>query len=246
MVGQQGLVEVKVVSPGSGFTSTPDLRVEAPTSQPIALTLGEASLLRFGSLPKDKAYRLQRQREGAWEDGGVDLTGVEAAERWVAGPAEAYRLAEAPVPRSAIVDPTVVGGFLVGANILDPGLGYTTAPRIRVTGQGASGAVVRSQIAGGRVVAVRIETTGTPVEGPIRIEVEPPPVIAIPPLSADRGVELVVGGLVPNTRYELETSPRLDGSTERERTPILATNAVQRLWFLSSQPVRFFQLRRVP
>lgn|GEM_PF-1680126 len=65
-------------------------------------------------------------------------------------------------------------------------------------------------------------------------------------LSADRGVELVVDGLVPNTRYELETSPRLDGSTERERTPILATNAVQRLWFLSSQPVRFFQLRRVP
>ncbi len=246
VVGQQGLVEVKVVSPGSGFTSAPELRVEAPAVPPLQLTLGEASLLRFGSLSKDKAYRLQRQRDGVWEEGGVDLTGVEFAERWVSGPAEAYRLAEAPVPRPAVVDPTVVGGFLVGGNILDPGIGYATPPRIRVVGQGATGAVVRSQITGGRLVAVRIENTGTPVEGPIRIEVEPPPVVAIPHASVDRGVELVLGGLVPNTRYELETSPRLDGSAERERSPILATNEVHHLWFLPSQPVRFFQLRRIP
>jgi hypothetical protein len=197
-------------------------------------------------LAKTRTYRLQRQKDGVWEDGGVDITGVDTIERWLSGPAGSYRLAEAPVPRPAIVDPTVVGGFLVGGNILDPGFGYSTPPRMRVSGSGASGAVVKAQVSGGRVVSIRIENTGTPVTGTIRLEVEPPPVIAIPPASSEKGVELAMDGLVPNTRYELETSPRLDGTADRERTSIMATNAVHRLWFQSSQPVRFFQLRPQP
>ena len=246
VVGQLGLVDVKVVSPGSGFTSVPELRVESPTAQPIQLTLGEASLIRFGPLVKTQTYRLQRRQDSLWEDGGIDVTGVDTTELWVAGPASSYRLTQAPVPRPAIVDPTVVGGFLVGGNILDPGFGYVTAPRVRVSGPGASGAVVVAQVNGGRVVSIRIENTGTQAAGKIRLEVEPPPMVAIPPTTSEQGVEIAMDGLVPNTRYELETSPQLHGTTGRERISIVATNAVHRQWFQSSEPIRFFQLRSLP
>ncbi len=246
VVERGGIARVDVLRTGSGFSSIPQIQAEAPSVVPLRLGVTEALALSFEVVDPARTYRLQREVNGVWEDAGLDLVGETRPERWVTGSALKYRAVETPVPRTAIVAPTLAAGFLVGATVTDPGSGYTEAPKVRIVGNGAVGAVVKARINSGTVTDILVESTGTPIQGPLRLEVEPPPIRSLAPLRSQRGLELVVDGLIADRSYVLEAGPIVGGITEREVVPFKATNAVQRFHLLPYQPVRFFQLRQAP
>ena len=95
-------------------------------------------------------------------------------------------------PRIATATSQVVNGFVVGANLLDGGFGYTNAPAVSITGGGGTGAKAVATWTGGVVTGLTIVHPGTGyTQAPI-ITIDPPP---FPPRKAT-GIAQVVNGFV--------------------------------------------------
>ena len=93
-------------------------------------------------------------------------------------PDEIYQLylnGKAPtVPTPAKGVATVVNGFVVGVNIIDPGAGYTNAPAVSFVGGGGSGVSAETSITNGMVESVTILSTGRGYTNPPVVFIDPP------------------------------------------------------------------------
>jgi hypothetical protein len=97
-----------------------------------------------------------------------------------------------PGPRGAAATAQVVNGFVVGATLLDGGLGYTNAPSVVITGGGGSGASAQSVISNGVVVGIEVISAGSGYTATPSILIDLPP---IPPRRATATAVLSEGGV---------------------------------------------------
>ncbi len=96
------------------------------------------------------------------------------------------------VRRAAKVLPTVINGFLVGAEILDGGYGYATPPTITITGGGGSGAQAVAVVSSGRVTGIQVRSTGRGYTSDPIITIASPPI----PLARATAEAEIVNGFV--------------------------------------------------
>lgn len=109
---------------------------------------------------------------------------------------------EAP-PQAATATATLVNGFVVGASIIDGGIGYTNTPLVHFIGGGGSGAEAVAVVSNGVVTAIDVLLTGSDYTNAPLVVVDPPvipnPVLDIAPLSL-----LAFTNLVPGQGYQLQ------------------------------------------
>ena len=83
--------------------------------------------------------------------------------------------------RKASAMAQVVNGFIVGAEIIDGGYGYTSNPEVTITGEGGFGAIATATVSAGQVIKINIQNPGFGYTGNPTIDIAAPPV---PPASA--------------------------------------------------------------
>jgi len=107
-------------------------------------------------------------------------------------------------PHKARATPQVVNGFVVGADITDPGCGYTNAPLVLIQGGGGNGAVATAIISEGHVTSIRILDAGCCYTNAPRIVIASPPFVPTVAISVSR--VKVSQHVVLGRRYVLESS----------------------------------------
>jgi hypothetical protein len=114
--------------------------------------------------------------------------------------AQLYAYESQPQPssntRKATAMAQVVNGFIVGAEIIDGGYGYTSNPEVTITGEGGFGAIATATVSAGQVIKINIQNPGFGYTGNPTIDIAAPPV---PPASAYATGEVVNGFLVGAT-----------------------------------------------
>jgi hypothetical protein len=100
-------------------------------------------------------------------------------------------------PHAATATATLVNGFVVGATIIDQGLGYTNTPSVRFIGGGGSGAEAVAVVSNGVVTAIDITSAGSDYTNEPIVVIDPPfipsPGFAIQPVSLLTFSNLVIG-----------------------------------------------------
>ena len=91
-------------------------------------------------------------------------------------------LANSFVPATAA--PVIVSGFLVGANILNGGTGYGTAPFVAVTDVSGSNAVITATVSNGVVVGLMVQAAGRAYSSGTILTIAPPPSTAYQTVSS--------------------------------------------------------------
>lgn len=147
-------------------------------------------------------------------------------------------------PHQAVATPIVVNGFVVGANILDAGCGYTNAPLVLIQGGSGSGATATATISGGQVTAINIINPGSNYTN-----AAPKILIASPPFvpTVDIGISKikVTQHVVLGLNYVLEASSNLIDWTATGPS-FTATNETIVTEFDVDLPNRYFRIRQVP
>jgi hypothetical protein len=110
-------------------------------------------------------------------------------------------------PHHAVATPIVVNGFVVGANILDSGCGYSNAPLVLIQGGSGSGATATATINGGQVTAINIMTPGSSYTNAPEILIASPPFV--PTLGIAVSKVKVTQHVVLGLNYVLEASSNL-------------------------------------
>jgi len=98
--------------------------------------------------------------------------------------------------RGALVRAQVINGFLVGAEVIDGGYGYTSSPTVTINGGGGLGAVAKAIVGGGKVVKINIENPGNGYTSSPTIDIAPPP---LPVVAASATAKVVNGFIVSTT-----------------------------------------------
>jgi hypothetical protein len=102
-------------------------------------------------------------------------------------------------PHAATATPSIVNGFVVGANIIDSGFGYTNTPLIRFIGGSGSGAQAVAVETNGVITAVNITNPGSGYTNPPVVVIAPPyilnPVLSLAPMSFLSFSNLSIGGV---------------------------------------------------
>ena len=147
-------------------------------------------------------------------------------------------------PHHAVATPIVVNGFVVGANILDAGCGYTNAPLVLIQGGSGSGATATATISGGQVTAINIINPGSGYTN-----AAPKILIASPPFvpTVDIGISKikVTQHVVLGLNYVLEASSNLINWTATGPS-FTATNETIVTEFDVDLPGQYFRIRQVP
>ena len=76
--------------------------------------------------------------------------------------------------RAAIAEPEIFGGFLIGAKIIDGGLGYDDVPNITISDVSGSGASALAIVENGVVTGVKFSKAGTGYTDETRISISSP------------------------------------------------------------------------
>jgi hypothetical protein len=146
-------------------------------------------------------------------------------------------------PHAARATGTVVNGFLVAAQLADPGCGYTNPPVVIIQGGGGSNATATAEILDGSVVAIHIVNAGCCYTTPPRILIASPPFE--PTLSIAVSRVKVTQNVVLGRNYILEGStnavtwqavgPKFTATEENIETELEV-----------SLNERFFRIKEVP
>lgn len=107
-------------------------------------------------------------------------------------------------PRKARAVAQVINGFVVGAEITDPGCGYTNAPLVLIEGGGGSGATARATINSGFVSGIVVTSAGSGYTSAPSILIASPPFV--PTVEIGVSKVKVVQNVVLGRRYVLEFS----------------------------------------
>ena len=143
-----------------------------------------------------------------------DGSGIAGAANWTA---LAAIISTDPTPQAATATASVVNGYVVGANVITSGQGYTNTPAVRFIG-GGSGAQAVAIVTNGLVTAVNINNPGSGYTNTPLVVIAPPfipsPVLSITPMSFLSFSNLTVDGV-----YQLQQ--------------------LEQSYFWSNQPVSF-------
>ncbi|HYE32908.1 MAG TPA: LamG domain-containing protein [Methylomirabilota bacterium] len=113
-----------------------------------------------------------------------------------------------PGPRRARAVAQVTNGFVIGAEITDPGAGYEQPPLVQVVGlNGGTGAEAVAEISGGSVSRVRLINAGRDYTGEVQIKIASPPFL--PELGISFSKVRVSMKVVLGRKYNLESSSDL-------------------------------------
>ena len=109
------------------------------------------------------------------------------------------------LPWAASASAVLVGGFVVDANILDRGSGYTNVPPVWIEGGGGTGAQATAVVDNGFVVGITITDAGVGYSSTPLVIIAPPslvnPVLDIAPMSLLTFSNVTLGGV-----YQLQKS----------------------------------------
>jgi hypothetical protein len=120
--------------------------------------------------------------------------------------------AECNTPRAASAKATVVNGFVVGVEILDPGFGYQTPPKVHFLGGGGSNAVGVATVQNGIVTGVKITSVGSEYMSVPRVLIAGPP--GVPSLRMMvKQVEIQMQ-VIPGFTYKLQKTMDLQTWTD--------------------------------
>ena len=82
--------------------------------------------------------------------------------------------------RTATALPYISGGHIFSANVIDPGMGYVSAPQVHFVGGSGSGATATTSLLNGGVLFINMMNTGSGYTTPPTIQIDPPPTINTP------------------------------------------------------------------
>ncbi len=119
-------------------------------------------------------------------------------------PGEIAQLYESESPPHAATGyATLASIFVIGVTVLDPGNGYTNAPRVRIIGGGGSGAQAVAVVDHGIVTAINVINAGFGYTNAPAIIVDPP-FIPSPILASTRTSSLIFSNLTVGGSYQLQ------------------------------------------
>ena len=111
-------------------------------------------------------------------------------------------------PRVATAIPQIVNGFIVGADIIDGGAGYTNAPNVTILDKTGTGATASASVSNGVVTGISIITTGHQYSFSTTLVIDPPP---FPPTQAKATAAVtngfVIGVKVTNGGHDYGATP---------------------------------------
>jgi Concanavalin A-like lectin/glucanases superfamily len=146
-------------------------------------------------------------------------------------------------PHAAEATAQVVNGFVIGANIIDGGCGYTNAPEVLIVGGSGSGATATATIQNGFVTAINITNPGSGYTNPPDIEIASPPFV--PTLTINVSRVNVTQHVVLGLNYVLESSTDMVNWTPTG-PQFTAQSETITTEFVVSQTGQFFRIRQVP
>ncbi|MDA7620976.1 LamG domain-containing protein, partial [Verrucomicrobia bacterium] len=151
-------------------------------------------------IPRNRVIGIARNRSGKFWQGGLDDVRIYNRALSATEISQLYAYESQPQPssntRKASAMAQVVNGFIVGAEIIDGGYGYTSNPDVTITGEGGFGAIATATVSAGQVIKINIQNPGFGYTGNPTIDIAAPPV---PPASAYATGEVVNGFLVGAT-----------------------------------------------
>lgn len=111
----------------------------------------------------------------------------------------------APAEKTAAAKAELIGGFIVALTVLDPGLGYSEAPAILITGGGGIGASAVAHVSNGVVIGFTVTRAGFGYTSAPEIRIAPPggfPLrLRLEPTHVRLRLHVVLG-----RSYQIETS----------------------------------------
>ena len=168
---------------------------EAIRTKAMEISLYQNADLHIGASPLDDYDSGDLHFTGMIDDFRIYNRPLSAAEV-----AQLYNYEPQPQPSSktgkASAMVQVVNGFIVGAEIIDGGYGYTSNPEVTINGEGGFGAIATATVSAGQVIKINIQNPGFGYTGNPTIDIAAPPV---PPASAYATGEVVNGFLVGAT-----------------------------------------------
>ncbi|MDA7617959.1 LamG domain-containing protein [Verrucomicrobia bacterium] len=106
----------------------------------------------------------------------------------------------------------VVNGFIVGAEIIDGGYGYTSIPEVTMTGGGGSGVVATATLTNGQVTGINILNPGIGYTSAPTVSIAAPPELApsgyIKAVKKGLGIELTIN-TEQGAHYQLQRTADL-------------------------------------
>jgi hypothetical protein len=146
-------------------------------------------------------------------------------------------------PHKATATAQLVSGVFVGATIIDPGCGYTSAPPVLIQGGGGSNATATAVISNGVVVSIQVTGGGCCYTNLPKVVIGSPPFI--PTVSVSFSKIKVTQNVVLGRNYVLESS--FDFASWTNTGPSFsATSELYEREFDLDITGRYFRLREVP
>jgi hypothetical protein len=146
-------------------------------------------------------------------------------------------------PHQATATAILDNGFVVGANIVDSGCGYTNPPQVLIQGGGGSGATATATISNGVVTAINITSAGSGYTD------VPDILIGSPPFAPMLGIRFsavkVTQHVVLGFNYILESSTNLLNWTATGPA-FTATNETMVSEFEIDFTGQYFRIKQVP
>lgn len=96
-------------------------------------------------------------------------------------------------PVGASAKAQIVNGFVVGVEVLSPGIGYAEVPSVAIVGGGGTGATAKATLEGGVVTGITVTTPGSGYTSSPMLQIQLPP---FPSRRAMASVEVVNGFVV--------------------------------------------------
>ena len=201
--------EITITDPGSDYSTNVQIVIEPPVFPVPSIATALSEQLLFSALQPGTNYQVQRLAGTTWSSLGATVSTTNSTfSTNVAGRGN-YRLAQLPLPQTALASPTVMNGFLVGITVTNGGSGYTTPPAVAITDTTGAGAAATASVAGGAVTSIAIQSPGRNYSSSPTITIGSPAVVSIAG-SATPTLTLNLSNLVPGLPYQIEQSGNLN------------------------------------
>ena len=220
---------ITITNPGSGYSSVPVVAIEPPVVPEPILAASLAQQLLFTGLDPKNAYDLQVLSGKAFRSVVNKVSSFTGSYSQTVNDREVYRLAALPLPITAKIGLQVVNGFVVGANIMNSGNGYTGQPVLRVVDSTGSGAVLSVTTASGSIGTVTVLNTGSRYSANATVSVPDPSVVALESASVPL-LKVVAARLLPGFSYQLQSGAGLLDMAANG-VPFVASNSVQTFYY---------------
>jgi hypothetical protein len=144
------------------------------------------------------------------------------------------------VPPPAMATPTITNGFIIGANLISAGSGYTVAPAVSFSDINGHGASAYAQISDGSVTNIVVTSAGLGYSPSTILNISlPPDFMVVTPTASN---------LMAGQTYQLELANDLS-SWRPFGSIMLATNTIWKspdYWRVADTNRLFFRLKMLP